>query len=367
MKILQVITSLLIGGAEKLVVDMAPLLQAKGHVVDIFVFDGVVTPFLLQLEDNGVRVIRYNQGASMYDPRNILKLRKLIPQYDIVHTHNTSCQYYVAIAKNLCRCNHVRFVTTEHNTTNRRRDSFVFKHLDQWMYRQYDSIISISDKTTVNLKNFIGTEFSIKTIYNGINLQKFISATALEQDLQLKKDAGDFIISMVAGFREQKDQDTLIKALKYLPEKCKLWLIGDGERRVICEELVQTMNLSDRVVFTGVRTDIPSILKASDVIVMSSHWEGLSLSSIEGMSVGKPFVASDVDGLHEIVDGYGILFPHQNDKALANTIIDLMKKPDYAKKIAEKCFEKACQYSIIKTVYAYQEEYSYLEARIKVL
>lgn len=360
MKILQVITSLRIGGAEKLVVDMAPLLQAKGHVVDVFVFDGIVTPFLQQLENNGVRVIRYNHGASMYDLKNILKLRKLIPQYDIVHTHNTSCQYYVAIARNLCKCNHVRFVTTEHNTTNRRRDSFIFQHLDQWMYRQYDLIVSISDQATINLQNAIGTSFEIKTIYNGIDLKRFTDAVGLEQDIQLKKETGDFILSMVAGFREQKDQDTLIRSLKFLPSNVKLWLVGDGVRRTICEGLVHSLSLSDRVVFSGIRTDIPNILKASDVIVMSSHWEGLSLSSIEGMSVGKPFIASDVDGLHEIVEGNGILFLHQNEKALGEAILKLMEKPDYAKRVAEKCFKKACQYDISKTVDAYLEVYNHV-------
>lgn len=357
MKILQVITSLRIGGAEKLVVDMAPLLKAKGHVVDVFIFDGTETPFLRQLEDGGIHVILYNHGASMYDPRNILKLKKLIPQYDIVHTHNTSSQYYVAFARNFSKSNRVRFITTEHSTSNRRRESFLFRYLDQWMYQQYDSIVSISDKATINLQKSIGVGFEIKTIYNGIDLQKFINAEALDRDLQLKKETGFYIISMVAGFRAEKDQDTLIKALKYLPEKCKLWLIGDGERRLICEDLVQSMDLSDKVVFAGIRTDIPKILKASDVIVMSSHWEGLSLSSIEGMSVGKPFVASDVDGLHEIVDGYGILFPHQNEKALADDIMELMNKPDYAEKVAKKCFEKACQYDISKTVDAYLDVY----------
>lgn len=358
MKILQVITSLRVGGAEKLVADMAPLLQAKGHVVDVFVFDGGKTPFLQQLEDNGVSVIRHNHGASMYDPKNILKLRNLIPQYDIVHTHNTSCQYYVAIAKNLCKCNHVRFVTTEHSANNRRRNSFLFKYLDLFMYAQYHSIIAISDKATINLQTYLGDSFKIITIYNGINLQKFINAKALLYDAVFKKKAGDFIITMVAGFRKEKDQDTLIKALKFLPESCKLWLIGEGVRKIICEELVQSLDLSDRVVFGGIRTDIPSILKTSDLIVMSSHWEGLSLSSIEGMSMGKPFIASDVDGLHEIVEGYGILFPHQNEKALAGAILQLLENTNEAKKVAEKCLEKACQYDISKTVDAYLEIYN---------
>ena len=360
MKILQIITSLRIGGAEKLVVDMASILKAKGHIVDVFVFDGTQTPFLQKLEENGIRVIRYNEGASPYHPKYIFILRRLISQYDVVHTHNTACQYYVAIAKKLCKSKKTKFITTEHNTTNRRRTYFAFQHIDRWMYRQYSEIISISDKATENLKGFVGKGFSIKTIYNGINLKQFVQAESILQDSVLKRKANDFILCMVAGFREQKDQDSLIKSLKYLPENCILWLVGDGVRRTICEDLVQSLGLSDRVVFAGIRTDIPNILKTSDVIIMSSHWEGLSLSSIEGMSVGKPFVASDVDGLHEIVSGNGLLFPHQNEKALAGIILELMTKPDYAQKIAEKCLKKASQYDISKTVDAYLEVYKSL-------
>lgn len=358
MKILQVITSLRIGGAEKLVVDMAPILKAKGHIVDVFVFDGTQTPFLQQLEENGIRVIRYNEGASPYHPKNIFILRRLISLYDVVHTHNTACQYYVAIAKFLCKSK--KLVTTEHSANNRRRDILTFKQLDRWMYRQYDSIIAISDKATINLQKFLGNKIQIKTIYNGINLSRFMNAEVLSGEVVLKKKPNAFVITMVAGFREEKDQDTLIKSLKYLPENCVLWLVGDGVRRTSCEDLVQSLGLSDRVVFAGIRTDIPNILKASNVIVMSSHWEGLSLSSIEGMSVGKPFVASDVDGLHEIVFGNGLLFPHQNERALVDIILELMTKPDYAQKIAEKCFEKASQYDISKTVDAYLEVYKSL-------
>ncbi len=360
MKILQVITSLRIGGAEKLVVDMAPILKAKGHIVDVFVFDGVQTPFLQKLKDNDIRVIRYNEGASPYHLKNIFRLRKLISQYDVVHTHNTACQYYVAIAEKLCKSKKTKFITTEHNTTNRRRTYFAFQHIDRWMYRQYNEIISISDKATENLQDFVGGGFLIKTVYNGIDLKEFVQAEIIQQESILKKRANDFVLCMVAGFREQKDQDTLIKSLKYLPDNCILWLVGDGVRRTICEDLVQSLGLSDRVVFAGIRTDIPNILKTSDVIVMSSHWEGLSLSSIEGMSVGKPFVASDVDGLHEIVFRNGLLFPHQNERVLADIILELMKKPDYAQKIAEKCFEKASQYDISKTVDAYLEIYKSL-------
>lgn len=360
MRILQVITSLRIGGAEKLVSDMVPLLRTKGHEVDILVFDGIETSLLKDLQNQGINVIRFNEGGSMYNPFFINKLIKLIPLYDIVHTHNTSCQYFVALAKKKCNCSNTHFITTEHSSANRRRKLFGFKMLDCWMYRQYDSIVAISDKTTENLHDFIGSRYRIETIYNGIDLERFRRARELKNDPILQRKPECFIITMVAGFRIEKDQDTLIRAFKLLPENYILWLIGDGARKSICESLVSGLGLQSRVVFAGIRTDVPNILKSSDIIVMSSHWEGLSLSSIEGMSVGKPFLASDVDGLHEIVEGYGILFPHEDEKSLADNILRLMKNPVYASEVANKCFEKASQYDITKTVNAYLNIYESL-------
>lgn len=358
MKILQVITSLRIGGAEKLVTDLSVMFRQEGHDVDVMIFDGIDTPLLTRLQKEGIRVIRYNKGGSVYNPLFILRLSRLIPKYDIVHTHNTSCQYFVAMAKHLCNCHNVKFITTEHNTTNNRRKIYGFKIIDKLMYKQYDNIISISDKASENLLDYIGESIKVETVYNGIRLESFILAKKLINDSNLKKEQNDFILCMVAGFRLQKDQDTLIKSLKLLPENVKLWLIGDGVRRCECELLANNLGVNDRVVFAGIRTDIPNILKSADVIIMSSHWEGLSLSSIEGMCVGKPFIASDVDGLHEIVDGYGLLFPHQNAEKLVELIMRLMNDNDFYQFVSEKCYNKACQYDIRKTMALYLKIYS---------
>ena len=103
--------------------------------------------------------------------------------------------------------------------------------------------------------------------------------------------------------------------------------------------------------------DVPSILKAADVVVMSSHWEGLSLSNIEGMSVGKPFIASDVNGLREVTKGYGILFPHGDDEVLANEIKHLAEDRTYYSQIAAQCYERAQQFDIKNMVDAYANIY----------
>lgn len=353
MKILQVITSLHIGGAEKLIVDMVPLYREQGHQVDVLLFDGTETLFKEQLRDQGVVIYELGRGGSVYNPLYIFKLISFLPKYDIVHTHNTACQLFAAIGSVLCS---VVLVTTEHNTSNRRRDWKCYKLLDKWMYGRYGSIICISDKAYDNLCHYLGRGKSIRTIYNGIDLKRF---QAIQADTFFRN--GKTVVTMVAGFRYQKDQDTLIKAFQYLPaEQYELWLVGDGERRSVLENLVNQLGLQGNVRFWGIRSDIPVILKSSDIIVMSSHFEGLSLSSIEGIAVGKPFIASDVDGLHEITENAGILFPHGDAKALASIILRLKEDSKYGEQIAHQCVQRASEYDIRKTVREYLDIYKQL-------
>ena len=90
---------------------------------------------------------------------------------------------------------------------------------------------------------------------------------------------------------------------------------------------------------------------------MSSHREGLSLSNVEGMSSGNPFVASDVEGLREVTKGYGVLFSHSDDKALATIIQKLSEDKEYRQKIASKCLERAKMFDIQKMVDSYNNVY----------
>ena len=353
MKILQVITSLHTGGAEKLIVDMVPLYMKKGYQVDVLLFDGTDTPFKKQLIEKGISVFSLSQGGNVYNPWFIFKLIPYLKKYDIVHTHNTACQLFVAIASVLCS---VVLVTTEHATSNRRRNWRWYKWIDRWMYSRYQSVICISDKTEENLCLQIERTDRIQTIYNGIDCKLYQNA---KENLDWKK--GKNIITMVAGFRYQKDQDTLIGALTYLPSNYYLWLIGDGERRSILEKLVQEKNLNDRVSFWGIRSDIPQILKSSDIIVMSSHWEGFGLAAVEGMAAGKPVIASNVPGLAQVVYGAGCLFPHGDMRILVDEIIHLMSNRNYYNQIAKRCLQRASQFDIQKTVDAYLEVYKGLE------
>ena len=356
MRILHVITSLYTGGAEKLMVDLLPRLKSHGHKVDLLLFDGTDTPFRKAAEDAGIRVFDLGKGGSVYSPARLLKLIPYLKKYDIIHTHNTAPQLFAAIGSIF---KSATLYTTEHNTSNRRRKWKWYAAVDRWMYSRYRKVICISEKAEDNLREFIGeSRAEILTINNGVDVERYASAIP---SAELESIApGSRKIIMVAGFRWEKDQDTLIKAMTHLPDDFHLFLIGDGVRRPELEALTQELSLGNRVHLLGLRTDVPNLLHAADYVVMSAHVEWLSLSSVEGMSVGMPFLASDVDGLREVVYGAGILFPHGNAEALAADILKLDSSTELYKAVADACRQRSLQFDISKMTDGYCKIYDSL-------
>lgn len=352
MRILHVITSMRTGGAEKLLVDLLPRLKSKNIDADLCVLNGNNTPFYEEIKSKGIKVIDFGKRNSVYNLKNIWRLRKIIRDYDIVHTHNTSPQFFVAIANiGISKT----LVTTEHSTFNRRRNWNLFKFLDRLMYNQYKKIICISDKTQSLLTNYL-TNIESKTIVipNGIDLSVFRTAgkTCFEAE------GCEFSLIQVAGFREAKDQDTTIKALKTLPKQIHLFLVGDGIRRDEIIKLINSENLQQRVHLLGISNEIPLLTNAADIVIISSHWEGFGLAAVEGMAAAKPVIASDVDGLREVVHGAGILFPHGNVEALTMEIMRLYSDPNHYSFIAKKCIKRATVFDISKMVESYINVYN---------
>ena len=362
MRILQVITSLDMGGAEMLVVNLIPRLQDLGHTVDLCVFDGTETPLTKRLKSESSDTKIYALGSGVYNPLYILKLVKIMKNYDIVHTHNSSPQLFVAIA-NIFSSR--KLVSTEHTTSNRKREWKWYAPIESWMYGQYNHVICISQIAENKLREYMGGDWldkinpkynQISTINNGVDVKAISDATPDNALLSLKEERN--AILMVAGFRDAKDQDTVVKALGLLDNShFEVWFAGVGIRQEIVKQLAESLGVSDRVRFLGLRTDIPNVLRAADVIVMSSHWEGLSLSNVEGMSAHKPFIASDVNGLKEVTKGYGLLFPHEDAKALAEEINRLACDEAYYNEIAERCYNRALEFDISKTVNGYNSVY----------
>jgi len=325
-----------------LMVDLLPTLRNdEDFQVDLLLINGVETPFKKALKQVGIKVCALSMTNDVYNLCNIFRFRRFLAHndYDIIHTHNTACQLFVPIAKSLTR-NKAKLVTTEHNTTNHRRTKWWLKPLDKWMYRKYAAIVCISDLTRHNLEQYLGTDWPMHTIYNGVDTKRFARPV---KDISGQQD---FVVTMVAAFRPQKDQDTLIRAFTHLEPNFRLQLVGGGQRGEELKALCRELGLEDRVQFLGVRMDVPDIMEQSDVIVLSSHWEGFGLAAVEGMASGRPMVATDGDGLRDIVGGAGVLFQPGDDQELASAIKRLCETPDYYRQVALACQERAQHYDI---------------------
>jgi glycosyltransferase involved in cell wall biosynthesis len=358
MKILQVINSLATGGAEKLLLDTLPLYHQKGISVDLLVLNGSETPFLKKLKEKSCCQIFSLGTGSVYNPLLIFKMIPYLRQYDLVHVHLFPAQYWTVFAK-LLSFSKARLLFTEHNTHNRRMASKVFRLIDRFVYSFYTRVVCITAEVQTVLQQHLHSSASkFLVIHNGVDLDSITATPPYGSDfLEPWNTEGAALLLQVAGFREQKDQATLIRALALLPTHVHLLLVGDGVTKSSCEVLVASLQLQNRVHFLGLRMDVAALLKTVDVVVLSSHYEGLSLSSIEGMAAGKPFVASNVPGLTEVVSEAGLLFECGNEKELAAHIQALLKDPIYYQQVATACQERAQEFTIEKMVAAHIEMY----------
>lgn len=332
MRILQVVTSLNLGGAENVVARLSAELRMRGFEVDVAVFNRR-NAFL----ENAVRAAGcgiFFLGRSFYNPLYVFRLARLMGKYDVVHAHNTASQYFVILAslllkKRFCLC------TTEHSVSNRRRKWKCLRRIERWMYEHYDRVVCVSELSRKELSAFLGeSKIVFRCIPNGVDVQSFSKASPATD---VPPHSGKIVIAMVAGFRLEKDQDTLLRALALLPRDAfSVWLIGDGERREVLARLAREDSVESETFFLGVRGDIERVLKCVDIFVMSSHFEGHPLSCLEAMAAGVPIVASDVPGLKEMIGGVGRLFAHESAQELADILSDLRRHPEERKILADK-------------------------------
>ena len=354
MKILQLINNLGSGGAEKLISEYVPELISNGHSVEILIIRKLNSVYIDELERKNI-VVNSLTDKYLYNPIVLFKLLLFLNnrKYDIIHVHLFPSLYWVSIAK-IISFSKTKLIFTEHSTFNNRRNSKLFKFIDRFIYKKYSKIITISDATTINLKKHLGCKFSynIKTVYNGVDLKSF------NTNLNPKyKDTNKFILLQVASFRNAKDQDTVIRALKNLPKNIELVFVGDGERINRCKTLSNYLELNDRISFLGFQKNIQELITQCDCLIMSSKYEGFGKAAVEGMACSKPVVATNVEGLSDIVNGYGLLFDVGDEKKLSEHILNLYNNKVFYEKIAKNCLIRSKDFDIQQMISKYEEIY----------
>lgn len=182
---------------------------------------------------------------------------------------------------------------------------------------------------------------------NSVDINRFKEALPYKKNELISRKANNLkLICMVGSFTRQKDQPTIIKSMLLMEENVHLILVGRGPTLNESRELANKLKLTERVHFLGVRTDIEQILKTVDIAVLSSNWEGFGLVAVEGMAAGKPVIASNVDGLREVVKGAGLLFEKGNVEQLAYKINNLLTDEKIYNDTSKKCIVRADSYDI---------------------
>lgn len=236
-----------------------------------------------------------------------------------------------------------------------------YKHLvDRLTSSMVDRYLAVSEgvrKFTIAHAHI--PEDKIVTIYNGIDCSN--TAPAVPPGFIVNKDFTN--IALVGRFERQKGHAVLIKALKLFlvqEEKLKVYFFGEGPDEKQVRKMVQRAGVSKYVIFMGVVGDILPYIALMDIIVLPSLWEGLPNVVLEAMSVGRAVVASQIQGVDEIVvDGQtGILCEPENEKSLAEALLGLSKNKDRANALGQWGRQRVQElFSIDTTVKTTVDEY----------
>lgn len=319
MKILLVINSLGIGGAESVVINLADEFSQMGHDVKIAYLSDTL---LIKPHNPNIELISLRTNTNKQVLQTYFRLKKVVNTFkpDVVHSH----LFKANILSRLLRLsrNAPRIICTEHST---KVDSL--RHIIT--YRLTDTLANINTNVSESaVENYI-RHYAVKkgrmvTVENGVNTSKFcFDATIRSKVRERLSVSNKKVIIAVGRLSTPKDYPNLLQAISILNNSrndFSVFIIGDGPLKDSLLSLNERLNLDNTVKFLGARTDIKDLMQAADVYVMSSMWEGLPMALLEAMACEKVVVATDCGGIRNLVGINGIVVPSQNPESLAHAL-----------------------------------------------
>jgi glycosyltransferase involved in cell wall biosynthesis len=331
-RVLLVITTLTLGGAETQVVRLAIELKKNGWVVAVTCLVPP-TAYVDSLNATGIPVHSLGMQRGVPDPRAIWRLRSLIRDFspDVVHSHMVHANLLCRVARLIS--GFPVLICTAHNLreTSERGGPTWHKEL---LYRSTDFL---ADTTTIICKAAFERYLRVgavpagklRVIHNGVDTQYYSPSIERRTVARRSLHVGDQFVWLAVGrLVHQKDYPNLLRALTLIQNERWLLLIAGngplaGELQAQCAQL----GLTERVRFLGGREDIVDLYHAADAFVMSSRFEGLSAALLEAASMGLPSVVTNVGGNPDVViDGdTGYIVEPENPDAIANAMHSIMR------------------------------------------
>lgn len=288
--------------------------------------------FAEKLKDAGIEIIPF-EFKSKWDVQSIFLLRKILfeKKIHILHVHRSNEHFIGFLATKCFSPYRIKLIRTKHDDIPISNN--IFNHL---LYSRFtDKIIAVGEeiKQKIIRENCFNPSH-IVTIHSSALIDRFdpkIDGGKIRMNLSIPDNAP--LIGTIGKIHPRKDYVTFLKACKLVKNdflQAKFLWVGDGSDEEKAKSFAYELGLQDSVIFTGIRTDIPEILAALDVFVLSSKGEGSPAVIKEALLMEKPVVSTNVGSISEIIEnGYtGILVPPENPNELAEEIIKILRNPE---------------------------------------
>jgi len=331
MKILYLITGLGGGGAEKVVADLADQMFQSGHQVKIAYLKGEV---VVKPQNDRIELVYLGLESLKQAKLAYSNYKNLLDRFepDVVHAHMVHANIFARLSRIFLPI--PKLICTAHSNNEGGKARML----------AYRATHHLSDLTT-NVSQSASDSFEtlgavpkngITTIYNGIDLERFQrnEQANLEVRLALGLSDNDLMLLAVGRLHEAKDYPNLFHAIEILlkqDDKHKniyLFVVGDGDLRSELEHLITEKKLSTQVHLLGRRSDIPQLMSAADLFILSSSFEGFGLVVAEAMACQTYVVATDCGGVKEVMGDTGILVQPKNSLDLAQALMRAINLSD---------------------------------------
>ena len=345
LRVLHVLHTLLRAGAEQLVYEMAT--ANRDSMVTAAVCLDREGPLADQLRAEGYEVF-WTHRTEGRDKSQAAKIGEIIRSFrpDVVHCHQYTPFFYGYLGCRRARMGRILF--TEHGrhfpdvVSWKRR---LFNRLI--LARQADRITAVCEFTRQRLIEKEGLPANrIEVVYNGVDMERFDHLPTRSQARQRLSlpDVGPVVVQ-VGTFRSVKDQATAIRAFEIVRRdvpQAILAFAGDGPDLAPCRELASRLGLQSSIFFLGSRSDIPEVLAAADIMLMTSLSEAHSVSLLEGMAARMPIVATNVGGIPEtVLDGVsGLLAPAGDPAKVAACLVRLLRDADARTRMGQAGYDR---------------------------
>jgi glycosyltransferase involved in cell wall biosynthesis len=332
LRILLVVDSLEVGGAERHVADLATALQAAGHLAVVACAAGGPLADELRAENIPVRVLTGRNVKRRVGLNFAWKLRRLLrkEEFDLIHAHLYAAGIASTLATVHTACARVVTVHSEGVWQGR-----VARTISGRVYRAADAVVAVSDPIAVQLRLRHRVELQ-RTVVIPNGLYRPIPSQYQPDRASSRRG---LVIGVVSRLCRDKGVDVLLEAMVWV--RCRhpdvrTVVVGDGPDRESLQQRARELGLRGRITFLGCVPAARSLLSSLDLLVVPSRTEGSPLIVLEAMNAGVPVIASRVGGIpHQIRHGVdGLLVPAENPRALADAIDRLIRNPSLTSALA---------------------------------